>query len=131
MDTLLAPHPGVLAFIDDITVTGDATCWEDLWERSMEVLKTLTSAGLMINLQKTKFLTLEADILGLHVVPGEYYLGEKCIAGWAHTKLPRTLLELQTILGKLVWASPFIPQYKKIVGPLEALLSRKSDGNWT
>jgi hypothetical protein len=45
-------------------------------------------------------------------------------------EIPRSLLELQTLLGKLVWSSPFIPHYKALVAPLEELLSRKSTGKW-
>lgn len=71
------------------------------------------------------------DILGLHVAKEGYRLGDKCLNGWDGVSIPTSLLELQTILGKLVWASPFIPSYKRIVAPLEALLSRKSDGKWT
>ena len=35
------------------------------------------------------------------------------------------LAELQSIVGKLVWASGFIPNLKEEIRPIEALLSRK------
>jgi hypothetical protein len=31
----------------------------------------------------------------------------------------------------LLWASPFIPEYKRLVTPLESLLSGSSTGEWT
>ena len=35
------------------------------------------------------------------------------------------LAELQSIVGKLVWASGFIPNFKEEIRPIEALLSHK------
>ena len=35
------------------------------------------------------------------------------------------------MLGRLLWASPFIPDYKKKVAPIEALLSPSGPGAWT
>ena len=34
------------------------------------------------------------------------------------------------MLGKLLWASPFIPEYKRLVNPLEEFLSGGSTGEW-
>lgn len=39
--------------------------------------------------------------------------------------------DLQKLLGALVWASPFIPRYKRLVRPIEALLSAKEGATWT
>lgn len=50
---------------------------------------------------------------------------------WAEVGLPRSLKDLQSVLGKLLWASTFIPNYKFIVQPLEKLLSRKKGSVWT
>ena len=44
--------------------------------------------------------------------------------------LPRTLAELQSIVGKLVWASGFLPNFKEEIRPIEALLSRTTT-SWT
>jgi hypothetical protein len=35
------------------------------------------------------------------------------------------------VLGRLLWASPFIPGFKEKVRPIEALLSPRSEGEWT
>ncbi len=35
------------------------------------------------------------------------------------------------MLGRLLWASPFIPNYKQKVAPIEALLSPSGPGEWT
>lgn len=104
--------------------------WEQLWERTCIALTALAKAGFMINLRKTKFLTQKTKLLGVQIQPAGYYLGNKCLKGWQDLAIPTTQQELMVILGRLVWASPFIPQYKQIVAPLEALLSRKTLGKW-
>ena len=38
---------------------------------------------------------------------------------------------MQALVGKLNFAAPFIPNYKKLVRPIEALLSRKGTAKWT
>lgn len=35
------------------------------------------------------------------------------------------------MLGRLLWAAPFVPGFKERVRPLEALLSPRSAGEWT
>jgi hypothetical protein len=41
------------------------------------------------------------------------------------------LKELQQLLGKFLWAAPFIPHFKQLVEPIEKLLSPKNEGIWT
>ncbi len=35
------------------------------------------------------------------------------------------------VLGKLNWASSFVPNFKRLVAPIEELLQRGSKGAWT
>ena len=35
------------------------------------------------------------------------------------------------MLGKLLWAAPFIPNYKRIVAPIEGLLACRGTVHWT
>lgn len=35
------------------------------------------------------------------------------------------------MLGRLLWASPFVPNFKEQVKPIEQLLSPKGPGEWT
>lgn len=72
----------------------------------------------------------DITLLGLQVGTGTQQLGDKCIEGWQNIALPKTFKDIQVLLGKLVWASPFIPGYKTIVKPLEALLNRTNEGTW-
>jgi hypothetical protein len=51
--------------------------------------------------------------------------------GWLSLELPRTFKAVQAIVGKLNFAAPFIPNYKQLIKPIEALLSRKLNPQWT
>ncbi len=50
---------------------------------------------------------------------------------WLGMELPRTFKALQAVVGKLNFAAPFIPNYKQLVRPIEALLTRRCNPKWT
>lgn len=117
MDTLVRDLPGVDVFLDDITVQGDT--WEQVWARTLRVLERLVGAGFLINLRKCRFLVTEFNLLGHRVSNRSVQLGDKFIAGWANVSIPRSIPDLQALLGRFAWAAPFIPSYKELVRPLE------------
>ena len=121
---------GAKAFFDDVTIPGQQQQWQLLWEDTKKVMHALVKAGFMLGLKKCKFLVPEVVVLGYQLIPDGYRLATKFIRSWAEPKPPNNLKGLQKILGKLLWASPFIPQYKKLVAPLEDLLSAGSPGEW-
>jgi hypothetical protein len=115
MDRILAPVPGSCAFVDDITVKGHQGQWEELWERGKLAIGAMAKEGLMVNLKKTKFLVAEAKLLGMEILGGGYRLASKFMKGWQGVCVPESLHDLQVLLGRFVWASPFIPGYKQAV----------------
>lgn len=131
VDTILGGDPklSAVAYIDDVTAHG--TTWEQVWEDTLQVLKMLTSAGFMVNLRKCKFLRPRVTVLGCSFFDRGFQLGEKTMMKWTQVQLPKTLKDLQSVLGKLLWASTFIPDYKFIVQPIERLLNRKKGSVWT
>ena len=46
-------------------------------------------------------------------------------------QIPRTLQQLQAVMGKLNFASKFCPQYNKLSKPLKALMSHQGGATWT
>ncbi len=46
-------------------------------------------------------------------------------------QLPRTLKELQAVMGKLNFAAKFCPQYNKLSRPLKQLMSHQGESTWT
>lgn len=85
----------------------------------------------MINLRKCQFLQPRCFLVGMEICRGSYRLAKKSLKRWVGAELPGTLQELQQVLGRLLWAAPFVPGFKERVRPLEALLSPKSAGEWT
>jgi hypothetical protein len=70
-------------------------------------------------------------MVGMEICRGSYRLAKKSLKGWLGAELPTNLQELQQVLGRLLWASPFVPNFKSLVKPIEKLLSPKSEGLWT
>ena len=84
MDRIIstANVPGAKAFFDDVTIPGKRAKWEELWENNLKILRALTSAGLMINLRKCKFLVPKAVVLGYELVEGGYSIATKFLKKW-------------------------------------------------
>lgn len=55
----------------------------------------------------------------------------KFLRKWTTLSPPTCLRELQQLLGKLLWCSGFVPEFKELIRPIEALLSPQSEGVWT
>ena len=87
----------------------------------MAMLRVLTEAGFMINLRKCIFMQPRVTMVGLEVSRGSYRLAKKSLKRWLGAEIPKNLQELQCVLGRLLWASPFVPGYKGLVKPIEAL----------
>lgn len=123
--------PRVKVYYDDVTIPGRSEDWRKCWTETCAVLRALTKAGLMINLRKCKFLSTSVVVLGYQLFEGGYTLARKFLNKWTTLAVPKTTRELQKLLGKLLWCSPFVPGYKELIRPIEALLSPKNEGNWT
>ena len=44
--------------------------WEVCWQRTLEVIEKLSTAGFAVNVAKTKFLQDDIFLLGHHIVDG-------------------------------------------------------------
>ena len=117
-----------VGYLDDVTAHGND--WRAVWQDTLRVLRVLTQAGFMVNLRKCKFLRGRVTVLGTSFFDYSYRLGDKTLKKWVSMQLPRNLKQLQSVVGKLVWASSFIPGFKALVQPIEGLLSRKPGQLW-
>ena len=126
MDWVLEKVPGkpAISFQDNVPIPGTEG-WGKLWEDTKAVIRAMTNAGMMLNLNKCKLLIQQPKLLGLELVHDHYRLHAKSLKAWTEISIPTSLKELQSLLGKLMWASPFIPNFKKLVQPIEALLGAK------
>lgn len=70
-------------------------------------------------------------VLGYELFEGGYRLASKFLDSWGDPTPPTSLKALQKLLGKMLWCAPFVPNYKSLVAPVEALLSPKGGNQWT
>ena len=112
----LTPPPNHSTYLDDCGVGG--TTLAGTWGDTLSALKRLTWAGLPINIWKCEFLVPKLTILGRELTGDGYSLGPKAIKRVFGTELPTTLKEVQSLAGKLLFASAFIPGYEKKVKPI-------------
>jgi hypothetical protein len=93
-------------------------------------MECLLRQGLPLNIGKCKFVCNKLDVLGVVLEGDVYQLGRKALANLFASRLPRNLVELQSLLGKLNHCAPFVTDYKRKVRPLVELLSGDKAGQW-
>ena len=109
IDSLLQGIPGVVAYFDDILVTG-ASDTEHL-ESLKEVLKRLSEAGLRLNRKTCQFLAPEVTYLGYRIdSEGLHPMDDKLRAVQA-ASVPRNVTELKSYLGLLTYYGRFCHIY--------------------
>lgn len=115
-------------YLDDVNVGGNEV--PGVWRDTLVAVARLIGAGLPINVWKCQLLALTLVILG-HVLCGDsYQMGTKSFKNLFAAGLPRTLRELQSLLGRLNFASTFVPGYKALVAPLVGLMSSRGVAAW-
>ena len=87
--------------------------------------------GFKINLGKCKLLVHKCTLLGCLVTKSQIALRDKYLRGLVGIQVPTTWKELQSLLGKFLWASPILPNYKRLIAPIEAFLGAKGEVRWT
>lgn len=115
-------------FQDDCTLAGMTQ--EECWRDTCEAIRCLLIQGLPINIWKCKFLRTKIDILGMVLEKDRFCLGKKALARLFTTTLPRTLKQLQSVVGKLNHCSNFVTNYKQKIKPIIELLGKSGEGKW-
>ena len=126
METLLKGLPRVLAFFDDILISGSSE--DNFLENLRKVLTILQNAGLRLNKEKCQWCLDEITYLGFRVnAEGIQPTSEKLDAISA-APAPTNKTELQSYLGLLNFYRIFLPQASTFLEPLNRLL--RSDVQW-
>ena len=122
IDELLDDHRGYTAgLIDDICIFADNR--EDLDKRTIAVLTTLNTAGLVLQLRKCKWLQTEVALLGMLISANGIRSDPdkiKVIKNWPDI---RTITDLRGFLGATGWHRAHIENYAHKALPLTAYLS--------
>ncbi|KAH9102720.1 hypothetical protein LEN26_015004 [Aphanomyces euteiches] len=111
---------GLEAWLDD--VIGSATCEEELLSLHRFLLQQCVKYGLKLNPSKCDFFTQEAIWCGKHISSEGIAHDPKRINGLIELEPPENGQQLQQFLCALNWMRQSLPQFNKLVAPLQQLL---------
>ena len=120
--------PNILAYIDDIIC---AT--QDLWQHVKElenVFKMHREAGIKIKAEKTHLIQPEVEYLGYVVSEEGIKMKPSYVEKIIEWPTPRTVKELNTVLGFLGYYRSFIPRFAELTNAMNAQKKEKTL-NWT
>jgi hypothetical protein len=109
----LDPH--CFAYLDDIIVLGET------FEQHQEDFRRLRAATLRLNPDKCQFGRCSLTYLGYVVTAADIQ----------QLVTPKTLRQLRRFLGMASWYRRFIPDFSRIVAPLDRLLKKGVRWEWT
>ena len=107
IDSLLQGIPGVVAYLDDILVTGpfDTEHLESL----KEVLTRLEKTRLRLNRNKCQFLAPEVTYLGYRIDKEGLHPTDDKLRAVQAAPMPTNITELKSYLGLLMYYGRFLP----------------------
>ena len=98
----------------------------------MLILHRLISAGFMINIRKSTFLTSSLKLLGFVVGAGLRKPVFPQLEAWIESKrAPRTKSDIQGIYGLLSYFRDFVPSFALLAAPISRLLRKDGPLEWT
>ena len=77
--TAMAPgrETWIVIYVDDMVIKGRSL--EEVWSRTLEVVRQLSKAGFKVNLNKTTVLTPSIEMVGYNLCCELYYAGDKAV----------------------------------------------------
>ena len=122
MRKILAPHPHIIHYVDDICIFTDN--WEQHFEALEFLLQVLKEQNLTVSPDKIKIGVSEIEFLGHKftsqgITPTSNFQ-EKIL----HIKTPTTKKHIRALLGLFNYYSKFIKNYAQIVRPLIELTKK-------
>ena len=128
MDSVLQGLEGVVAFIDDILVTGETE--EEHLQNLDAALQRLEEADFTLKKIKCSFMQPEIDFLGYHIdADGRHPMDEE-IRAIKEAPTPKNVSELCSFLGLVNYYSKFLPNLSTTLRPLYALLLKHRKWTW-
>ena len=128
IDTTLADSDNTIAYCDDILLFSPR---ETHLEELDNLLQRLHSAGLVVNRQKSVFMTENVDFLGHHLTSSGFSPPQAKLQGLINYSPPKTLKQLRRFLGVVNFYRKFIPHSSELQLPLTALTHKGTTFVWT
>jgi hypothetical protein len=119
--------PYCFAYLDDIVVLGET--FEHHLEVLQEVFRRLRAANLKLNPDKCQFGRRSLTYLGYVVTAADIQTDPGNVAAIQQLVTPKTLRQVRRFLGMASWYR--IPDFSRIVAPLDRLLKKGVRWEWT
>lgn len=128
MEKVLVDCKGIIVYLDDILIFG--TKAEELEERTAVVKATLRKNNLTINEEKSQYNQKKINFVGLTIDSSGILPMESKINDITNFNRPKTLSELRSFLGMMVFVSPFITNFSSRTATLRELTKGKAIFKW-
>ena len=129
MDQMTSALPGVAAFLDDIIIMGRNE--EEHWLNVEEVIAVLSNFGFRIRPEKCSWAQTSCEYLGFEFSSQGRRPSSTAINAIEALPRPKSNDETRAFLGKVGYYSVFIPQMSSKAAPLNALLLKNANFEWT
>ena len=119
----------VIAYVDDILIYSE-TLNQHLADVEA-VLTLLQSNTLFLKMSKCQFAMNSVDFCGTTLSGLGIHLDNSKLAPLFNTPAPRTIKQLQSLLGICNWFRDFIPEFSLVAAPLTELTKKTTPWLWT
>jgi hypothetical protein len=123
MNTLMDGLEFVRCYLDDLLVITKGSFTEHL-EKTEQVLKRLSQAGLRVNITKSAFGTQELEYLGYLLTPTGIRPVAKKVEAIQRLEPPKTVRQLRRLLGMVNYYRDMWKRRSHILAPLTALTKK-------
>src|SRR5260221_4365403 len=131
MNDILRPfinHNEAICYMDDILIYSSSLM--DHRRITQEILQTLCSYKLFLQLEKCKFEHQEVDYLGLVISKDHVVMDPVKVQGVADWPQPAKVKDVQSFIGFVNFYQRFICDFSEIAYPLHALTRKSKDWSW-
>ena len=128
MEELLEGLPGVIIYMDDTVVFGDASTHD---ERLEAVIRRVHESGLKLNKKKCEFRKSEIKFLGMKISKNGISVDDEKLQAIQQLQPPKDVTELRSLLGVINFLCRFVPHVQERLRPLNDLLKKDTAWIWT
>jgi hypothetical protein len=129
MDNLLRDLPGVVAYLDDVLVTGSTK--QDHLQNLDRVMNRLETSGVTLKQSKCVFLAQSVEYLGHVIDQNGLHPSKEKVRAIQEAPEPKNITELKSFIGLLNYYGKFIPNLATVISPLYRLLHKDVKWSWT
>lgn len=119
----------ILVYLDDLLIA--SSTFDEHLELLTEVASRLKTAGLTINVDKSKFLLRQINYLGYVIGEGCLRVNSDRIEAIVQFPIPKSVRQVRRFLGVTGWYQRFIASYSTLASPITDLLKGGKKFKWS